>query len=253
MTDDTHRGKSRLQRLDPKAWIGYLVGYQASTIYRIWIPSLAKVISTRDVIFDENTIFDGKTEDLMDSLMHSTLSEIAAYVRTIELPPPIPDTGTESFHEDDTINTTEEINESEDPPGYYMGRKIQEHYPTPPATPPPVALLAQLMSGTAETTPEIQSSKTVPWAAAFMAGTEAGSIGDHNGSAIDKAQLRRLLSKGVKIHQSQLPEPPTARSNLDEHPMGELFKEAQRAHLDSYKITNSWVEVPYKAVKASGH
>jgi hypothetical protein len=27
MTDDTHRGKSRLQRLDPKAWIGYLVGY----------------------------------------------------------------------------------------------------------------------------------------------------------------------------------------------------------------------------------
>jgi transposase InsO family protein len=226
MTDDTHRGKSRLQRLDPKAWIGYLVGYQASTIYRIWIPSLAKVISTRDVIFDENTIFDGKTEDLIDSLMHSTLLEIAAYVRTIELPPPIPDTGTESFHEDDTINTTEEINESEDPPGYYMGRKIQEHYPTPPATPPPVALLAQLMSGTAETTPEIQSSKTVPWAAAFMAGTEAGSIGDHNGSAIDKAQLRRLLSKGVKIHQSQLPEPPTARSNLDEHLMGELFKEA---------------------------
>ncbi|KAL6152339.1 hypothetical protein ACJQWK_04811 [Exserohilum turcicum] len=253
ITDDTHRGKSRLQRLDPKAWIGYLVGYQASTIYRIWIPSLAKVISTRDVIFDENTIFDGKVEDLMDSLMHSTLSEIAAYVRTIELPPLIPDTGTESFHEDDTINTTEEINESEDPPGYYMGRKIQEHYPTPPATPPPVALLAQLMSGTAETTPEIQSSKTVPWAAAFMAGTEAGNIGDHNGSAIDKAQLRRLLAKGVKIYQSQLPEPPTARSNLDEHPMGELFKEAQRAHLDSHKITNSWVEVPYKAVKAGGH
>jgi hypothetical protein len=35
--------------------------------------------------------------------------------------------------------------------------------------------------------------------------------------------------------------------------MGELFKEAQRAHLDSHKITNSWVEVPHKAVKASGH
>ena len=59
-----------------------------------------------------------------------------------------------------------------------------------------------------------------------MAGTEAGSIGDHNGTTIDKAQLKRLLAKGVKIHQSQLPEPPTARSNLDEHLMGELFKEA---------------------------
>ena len=86
-----------------------------------------------------------------------------------------------------------------------------------------------------------------------MAGIEAGSIRDHHGSVIDKAQLRRLLAKGVKIHQSQLPEPPSARSNLDQHPMGELFKEAQRAHLESHKITNSWVEVPYKAVKASGH
>ncbi|KAF7442876.1 hypothetical protein A1F94_012097 [Pyrenophora tritici-repentis] len=100
----------------------------------------------------------------MDSLMHSTLSEIAAYVRTIELPPPIPDTGTESFHEDDeSINTTEE---EEDPPGYYNGRKIQDHYPTPPSTPPPAVLLAQFMSGNVRSTPEIQSSKTVPWAAA---------------------------------------------------------------------------------------
>jgi hypothetical protein len=77
MTDDTHRGKSRLQRLDPKGWIGYLVGYRSSNIYQIWLPSLAKVIGTRDVIFDENSIFDGKVEDLMDNLMHSTLEEIA--------------------------------------------------------------------------------------------------------------------------------------------------------------------------------
>jgi hypothetical protein len=73
MTDDTHQGKSRLQRLNPKAWIGYLVGYCLSNIYRIWIPSLGKVISTRDVVFDEELIFDGRIEDLMDNLMHSTL------------------------------------------------------------------------------------------------------------------------------------------------------------------------------------
>ena len=63
------------------------------------------------------------------------------------------------------------------------------HTISAPTTPPLVALLAQLMSGMAETAPEIQLSKTVLWAAAFMAGTEAGSIGDYNGSAIDKAQL----------------------------------------------------------------
>ena len=68
MTDDTPRRKSRLQRLDPKAWIGYLIGYQSTNIYPVCIPSLAKVISTRDVVFDESVVFSGKTADLMDNL-----------------------------------------------------------------------------------------------------------------------------------------------------------------------------------------
>lgn len=255
MTDDTHRGKSRLQRLDPKAWIGYMVGYQSSNIYRIWIPSLAKVISTRDVIFDENTIFDGKTEDLMDNLMHSTLSEIATYVKTIELPQPAQGSATESFHEDDGTadnNDAAEEEENSDPPGYYMGRKIRDHYPTPPTTPPPAALLAQLVSGDIDNTSEIQSSKTIPWAAAFMAGTEAGNAGKYKGDPIDKARMKRLLAKGVPIHRSELPPLPTIHTNLDEHPMGELFKAAQRAHLDSHKVTKSWTEIPYRSAKATG-
>ena len=76
------------------------------------------------MIFDENIIFDRKVEDLIDSLMHSTLLEIIAYVRTIELLSLILDTRIESFYEDDTINMIEEIDELEDPLGYYIGRKI---------------------------------------------------------------------------------------------------------------------------------
>ena len=87
MTDDTRRGKSRLQRLDPKAWIGYLVGYRSTNIWRVWIPSLSKVISIRDVVFDEETVFNGTQEEIMDNLMHSTLDEIATWIRTVELPP----------------------------------------------------------------------------------------------------------------------------------------------------------------------
>jgi hypothetical protein len=197
MTDDTHRGKSRLQRLDPKAWIGYLVGYQSTNIYRIWIPSMAKVVSTRDVVFDEETVFNGKTEDLMDNLMHNTLEEIATWVKTVELP------GTQSqqpetktFYEDDTTQ--------EDPPRkfqtrYHQGRKVTESYLTPPPTPPPAAFL--IYGEASETDRSGQStSTTVPWAAAFMAGTEAGHIGKHEGKPIDKAQLKRLLAKGVKPH-----------------------------------------------------
>jgi hypothetical protein len=38
---------------------------------------MAKVISTQDVVFNEDEIFSSKTEDLMDNLMHSTLNKIA--------------------------------------------------------------------------------------------------------------------------------------------------------------------------------
>lgn len=56
--------------------------------------------------------------------MHSTLLEIIVYIRTIKLLLLILDTGIESFHKDNTINIIEEINKLEDPPSYYIGRKI---------------------------------------------------------------------------------------------------------------------------------
>lgn len=158
MTDDTKRGKSKLQRLDPKAWIGYLVGYRSTNIWKIWIPSLAKTISTRDVIFDEDTVFSGKTEDLMENLMHNTLEEIAAWVRSVELPPsPQQDEVTESFYEDETITETPE-EEAEGAPEYRQGRKAGYEYPTPPLTPPPVTLLAQSMARDDQLlSPEVQT------------------------------------------------------------------------------------------------
>lgn len=251
MTDDTHRGKSRLQRLDPKAWIGYLVGYRSTNIYRIWIPSMAKVISTRDVTFNEQTVFDGKKEDLMDSLMHSTLEDIQTYVRTIELPAPTTNEHTESFHEDE--DTVHEEQHEDDIPGFHQGRKIQDNYPTPPSTPPPAALLATLMAQAMDETITVNgSSKSLPWAAAFMAGTQAGMIGTHNGKEFDKAQLSRLLAKGVKPHVSNLPSPPSGHSNLDDHLLGEWFKQAERDHLASHAKMGSWKEIPLSPVKRKG-
>jgi hypothetical protein len=253
MTDDTHRGKSRLQRLDPKAWIGYLVGYQSTNIYRIWIPSMAKVISTRDVVFDEITIFDGKTEDLMDNLMHNTLEEIATWMRTIELPgTQSQQPETETFYEDDT---TQEDTPRRQQPIYHQGRKVMKAYPTPPPTPPPAAFLIQEeLTEDGKPTPSAQAtSKTVPWAAAFMAGTHAGHIGHHEGIPIDKAQLKRLMAKGIKPHRNQLPPLPTAHSKLEEHPLYEMFKEAERTHLESHQQMKSWTELPAGPVKKAGH
>ncbi|KAJ3554331.1 hypothetical protein NPX13_g10642 [Xylaria arbuscula] len=56
--------KDRLDRLDPKAWIGYLVGYDSTNIYRIWNPLNNRIESTRDVQFQEKSFYTGNPEDL---------------------------------------------------------------------------------------------------------------------------------------------------------------------------------------------
>lgn len=57
-------GKRKIHfKLNARAHIGYLVGYRASTIYRIWVPALEEVITTRDVTFDEGKFFDPKEEE----------------------------------------------------------------------------------------------------------------------------------------------------------------------------------------------
>lgn len=59
ITPEAMTKENRLKRFNPKIWIGYLVGYVLSNIYRIWTPCRKEISSARDVIFDD-MIFDGK-------------------------------------------------------------------------------------------------------------------------------------------------------------------------------------------------
>lgn len=56
--DSQYRHKRR--KLDAKAHIGFLVGYESTNIYRVWIPHKKKVVSVRDVIFNEDEVWDGE-------------------------------------------------------------------------------------------------------------------------------------------------------------------------------------------------
>ena len=68
--------KNRLLKLKPKAWIGYLVGYNSTNIYRIWNPLTKKVLAVRDVIFNEREFFSGDIKDLKDDLLTVTEDEL---------------------------------------------------------------------------------------------------------------------------------------------------------------------------------
>lgn len=73
-----NKTREKLEKLAPKAYVGWLVGYQGSNIWRIWIPTLSRVISTRDVKFDETKRYSKSDEE--------EESEITELVSLIELP-----------------------------------------------------------------------------------------------------------------------------------------------------------------------
>jgi hypothetical protein len=68
MTSDAQLKKKRLNKLDPWAHISYLIGYNSTNIYRIWILYKGIIISTRDVIFDEKMFFNSKWMDISEDL-----------------------------------------------------------------------------------------------------------------------------------------------------------------------------------------
>src|SRR5258707_15132093 len=57
----------RSRKLDPRAEIGILVGYEGEHIYRVWIPgkggSIGRIVRSSHVRFDENGLISDATED----------------------------------------------------------------------------------------------------------------------------------------------------------------------------------------------
>jgi len=82
ITKDAQLKRNRRNKLDPRAEIGYLVRYNSTNIYRIWIPHTGKVISTRDVIFNEIKFFNGKQTNLNAEL----ITKIDTLIQKIKLP-----------------------------------------------------------------------------------------------------------------------------------------------------------------------
>src|SRR6266536_6395129 len=81
----------KLDCLEPRVHIGYLVGYELTNIFRIWIPHLLRVISARDVTFDKtkkyqpDDTFDLVTEERVQPLEIKSLEGIEDEAN-VELP-----------------------------------------------------------------------------------------------------------------------------------------------------------------------
>ena len=70
-------------KLAPCALIGHLVGYNLTNIYYIWIPSLHKVIWTRDIIFNKSLFCDPKGQNI-NYLLRDALEDTIHAISLLE-------------------------------------------------------------------------------------------------------------------------------------------------------------------------
>jgi reverse transcriptase-like protein len=119
-------------KLDPRAHIGYLVGYDSTNIFRIWVPSLSKVIRCRDVQFDDNSGYDPHDIDAV------YISESRRIIESVDIlsPSMLP----ELEEEEEVYDSTTVIPPSEIAPDSttivpFEPLPLSTHLPTPRPTP----------------------------------------------------------------------------------------------------------------------
>jgi len=85
MTNDALKKTNRLNKLEPNAWISYLVGYDSINIYRVWNLKLNRVIRVRDVTFNEDEFYNGDLDSFKDDFLNVTKEEIDELICTCEI------------------------------------------------------------------------------------------------------------------------------------------------------------------------
>ena len=118
-------------KLQERAHIGFLLGYDGTNIYNIWIPSQRKVIRTRDVIFDESAYYNPSEIDLAQILTES-MTETTYELPTL-LSQRIVEIDSESEEEEEE-QITEEGKNITDPNRSEQSKQTEPNIPIEPYT-----------------------------------------------------------------------------------------------------------------------
>ena len=263
MTENAQLKKQRLRKLDPRAYIGYLVGYDSTNIFRIWIPHQGKVISTRDALFDEDTFFDGRKPDLnndriarMDELVAQISLEPAQAENEKVLEEDEEILCSEQAWESDGSDDDDEVKLFNEKDEYELVSAVEEGLITPPR------------SDVLDSDGNSAFGLYTPFMEVDRAGLSNHRNDDFQGELVDQSdnqndrfenfQRVRIGSafhgtfeghRMQKIHKRNLPPPPKTVKDLKGHPFRKEFEVAQREHLQSHEEMGSFEEIEKIEVK----
>ena len=268
------RRREQYHKLGPRAKIGYLVGYQSTNIYRIWIPQDEEVRPEKDVIFDENTFFDPK--ELKESIPEEiTTMEIPTLSTT--LPGGLI---LEDFENEGVINTLPEIADSREPDSQLPLDNVTLESETIPSSHTAPSLLTptsmrspQLPSGTLSSDSSA-TDQLIPELPHIVTGPSREIRGNVEGSNIIDGPRTRKPSRrkeayaaalstspeefyafreayavGARhqdphLHRDQLPRPPRNWYELQRHPEHEGFARAAEKEYKALKEKGTFQVVP---------
>ncbi len=127
----------KLEKLQPRAHIGYFVGYSSRNIYRIWVPSKDEVIRIRDVSFDETTYYQLDDVDAGQFVQEQELHQAIQILQ--EIPESVLANNQDEEELDiSTISTTHQADiapsSAEQPPPKTPPNERQPYLSPPPTT-----------------------------------------------------------------------------------------------------------------------
>ncbi|RDL36452.1 uncharacterized protein BP5553_05804 [Venustampulla echinocandica] len=150
------KGIPRSQKMRPRAHVGYFMGYSSTNIFRIWVPSLEKVVRTRDATFDHKSFYQPGDIDLgfvlrqeeevieslqlPDDMIAEGEVDVDSDTIIVDVPFLPAETATLSTPEDQPANQEAENTITQQPTAENKQANDQAaHYPTPEATPDPIS------------------------------------------------------------------------------------------------------------------
>ena len=152
----------RNMKLQERAHIGFLLGYDSTNIFLIWIPSKRKVIRTRDVIFMESAYYDPSEPDLAQ-LIEEPMKDTTFDIPRRDIISKIIEIESDDDEKDVIPTNSENANSEKDKDGE-PSPNTQNQLQTPGSTPTPDI-------NTLESTPTLQGSP--PLTATDVTGTNA--------------------------------------------------------------------------------
>jgi hypothetical protein len=222
-------------KLDPRAHIGYLVGYDSKNIYQVWIPHKGIVISMRDVIFDEYTFFTGERPDRSLEL----ISELDILIEKVKITTvesenepllwendEVPETDSEPIASDDDAEPIQDLNQTED---LELAKAMEEAYMTPPQMDDgnddsPCAFYVPYQHNQRGKTVAEPTPRSIPTQLReAYEQAEDDRFADYGPEPIQSAAQGAFTAgravKDKRLHRRNLPDEPKSIRDLENHPL----------------------------------